>query len=356
MPVRAILTFAVLLLLNAPLRAQDLSITPMVEGLRSPWAIGFLPDGGVLVTEKAGRLLFFVQPGATPIEVSGLPEIHVQGQGGLLDVMIPRNFTESRRVWLSFAAAARRGAGTAAGYGQLSADGTRLEGFRMVHPPMAAGGGRHFGSRLVEGVDGTVFLTTGDRGQGSPAQDPARAEGKVLAFGPDGMVLTDDAGAVPGLYSLGHRNIQGAALDLEGNLWVVEHGARGGDELNRIQRGQNYGWPVISYGMNYDGSRIGEGQRKEGMEQPVLYWDPSIAPSGLVVHSGRMFPDWKGNFFTGSLNSDFISRIDPGDGYSEERIQSEETARVRDIVEAPDGAIWFLSETRGIAYRIAPRR
>jgi glucose/arabinose dehydrogenase len=161
-----------------------------------------------------------------------------------------------------------------------------------------------------------------------------------------------------GVHSLGHRNIQGAALDRDGSLLTVEHGAKGGDELNRIAQGRNYGWPVISYGVNYNGRKIGEGQAKPGLEQPLHYWDPSIAPSGLMVYSGALVPDWTGDIFTGSLNSDFISRLDPdrptGTGFTEERIAADATARVRDIVEGPDGAIWFLSVNEGTLFRMAP--
>ncbi|MFN4173320.1 MAG: PQQ-dependent sugar dehydrogenase [Pseudorhodobacter sp.] len=347
-------------LLAAPLAAQSLRISPVVQGLVEPWGLDFLPDGGFLVTERGGRLLYFAGNGAAVQPVSGLPDFAVGGQGGLLDVMVPRDFATSRRVWISYAApAGNGGAGTAMGFGRLSDDATRLDEFRVVHAPSARTGGRHFGARLVEAGDGTVFLTTGDRGQDMLAQDIRGPEGKVLAFAPDGTPQTAPAFAsmantVPGLHSFGHRNIQGAALDASGQLWVVEHGARGGDEVNRVEPGRNYGWPIISYGVHYSGAKIGEGTHREGMEQPEHYWDPSIAPSGLAILSGRMFPDWQGHFLTGSLNSGFISRLDPEDGFREHRIETPETGRVRDVVEAPDGAIWFLSVTDGAAYRMAP--
>ncbi len=344
----------------ASLSAQALRIDPVVQGLTEPWGMAFLTGDAFLVTERGGRLLHFTGSGAQPVSVSGLPDIAVGGQGGLLDVMVPRNFDESRQVWISFAAPAEGGgSGTAMGVGRLSEDGGALEDFRIVHEPASRNGGRHFGARLVEAADGAVFLTTGDRGTGMLSQDIGRPEGKVLAFSPLGEPLTAPAfatmsGAVPGLHSFGHRNIQGAALDGEGQLWVVEHGARGGDEVNRVMPGLNYGWPVISYGVNYDGSTIGEGTERAGMEQPAHYWDPSIAPSGLTILSGGMFPDWQGHFLTGSLNSDFISRLDPEDGFREYRIEAPETGRVRDVTEAPDGSIWFLSVTDGALYRIVP--
>lgn len=339
--------------------AQALRIDPVAQGLDEPWALAFLPDGRFLVTERDGRLTLFPAAGGQGQRVAGLPDVAATGQGGLLDVMVPRDFAQSRRVWLSYAAPARGGAATALGFGRLSPDGSRIEGWREVFKGPGTRGGQHFGSRIVEGRDGTIYLTTGDRGDGNRAQDLTRPEGKVLAFAPDGTPRTAPGYAgqavLPGLYSHGHRNIQGAALDGQGRLWTVEHGARGGDELNRPEGGRNYGWPVISYGRNYSGTRIGEGTEKPGMEQPVRYWDPSIAPSGLVFHSGRMFPAWRGHVLTGSLNSDFISRLDPARGLAETRIATPETRRVRDVREAPDGSVWFLSVGNGAVYRITPR-
>jgi glucose/arabinose dehydrogenase len=220
-------------------------------------------------------------------------------------------------------------------------------------------GGRHFGSRMVEGRDGMIYLTTGDRGDRPSAQDLARHEGSVIRIDRNGGVPGDNPfvgqnGAQPEIWSYGHRNPQGAALDLDGRLWVVEHGARGGDEINRVTRGANYGWPEISYGRHYSGRQIGEGTSKPGMEQPAHYWDPSIAPSGFMIYSGARWPEWRGDMFTGSLNSGLISRVD-GDTLTEaERIEGAETDRVRDIREGPDGAIWFISENNGAVYRMTP--
>jgi aldose sugar dehydrogenase len=294
--------------------------------------------------------------------VAGGPPVEVDGQGGLLDILIPRDFATSREVWLTYAEPHDAGAVTAVGRGVLSADGTALEGFSTVFAiPEGSDEGRHFGSRLVEATDGTLFLTVGDRGtgpRGMQAQDPMRGEGKVIHLTRDGRPATVLEGALPGVFSWGHRNPQGAALDLEGRLWTVEHGAKGGDELNAPEAGRNYGWPVITYGENYNGRAIGEGTAKEGMEQPVHYWDPSIAPSGLLVYSGSLIPEWRGDIFFGSLNSDFLGRLDPDTpaetGFAEERITGDETLRVRDVVEAPDGSIWFLSVGNGAAYRLVP--
>ncbi len=339
-----------------------MAITPVAEGLEEPWAIGFLPGGAFLVTEREGRLKLFPAAGEAPRLVEGLPEVVAEGQGGLLDVMIPRDFAETREVWLSYAAAQGGGAGTAVGKGRLSGDGSRLEGFaRLFAIPEGSSGGRHFGSRIVEAADGTVFLTVGDRGTGPlgmQAQDPRRGEGKVIHLNRDGSPATSWDNALPGLYSMGHRNPQGAALDLSGRLLTVEHGAQGGDELNAPAQGGNYGWPVVTYGRNYNGNKLGLGTSLPGTEQPLHYWDPSIAPSGLMVYSGALVPEWRGDIFFGSLNSDFLGRLDPDTpaetGYAEERIAAPETGRVRDVVEAPDGAIWFLSVHNGAAYRMAP--
>jgi aldose sugar dehydrogenase len=233
-----------------------------------------------------------------------------------------------------------------------------LEGLEVVfQSPEGGNGGRHFGSRLVEAPDGTIFLTIGDRGtgpDGMEAQDPLRAEGKVIHLNRDGSPATAQDGMLPGVFSMGHRNPQGAAVDDDGQFWVVEHGAKGGDELNRVSAGLNYGWPVISYGENYNGEKIGIGSETPGMEQPVIYWDPSIAPSGLMFYSGAAVQDWAGDAFVGSLKFDYIGRLDPEAGFAEEQIAAPETARVRAVVEGPDGAIWFLSVGNEAIYRMAP--
>jgi glucose/arabinose dehydrogenase len=363
MPTRLV---ALLALLPLPVWAGDIqtsagpmTLTPVWQGLEEPWAIGLLPDGAMLVTEREGRMLLWHEGEVTSL--AGLPEVFKEGQGGLLDVMIPADFATSREVWLSFAAPVDGGGATAAGVGRLSQDGSRLEGFRTVFTGDGYPGGRHFGSRLVEMPDGTIVLTTGDRGTGPDglqAQDPASSLGKVILINRDGSPAVAQDGWLPGAFSQGHRNLQGAALDLTGRLLTVEHGAQGGDELNAPQAGLNYGWPVISYGINYNDDPIGEGQAKAGMEQPLHYWDPSIAPSGLMVYSGALVPEWRGDIFFGSLNSDFLGRLDPDSpaptGYAEERISGPETGRVRDVIEAPDGSIWFLSVYDGAVYRMVP--
>lgn len=354
---------AVLLTAAASAQTLDSSAGPLrvdrvVSGLDTPWALGFLPGGGLLITERDGRLLHVADGRAQT--VAGVPRVAAVGQGGLLDVLVPRDFATTREVYLSFARPQDGGAGTALARGVLAEDGTALDDVQVIFD-MAPGssGGRHFGSRMVEGRDGMIYLTTGDRGDRPSAQDRSRHEGSVIRLNRDGSVPADNPftgrdDVQPEIWSYGHRNPQGATLDADGQLWLVEHGARGGDEVNRIEKGANYGWPVISFGRHYSGARIGEGTAREGMEQPAHYWDPSIAPSGLMIYSGALWPEWRGDMFTGSLNSGLISRVD-GDTLDEaERIEGPETDRVRDIREGPDGAIWFISENNGAIFRVTP--
>ncbi|WP_300518682.1 PQQ-dependent sugar dehydrogenase [Aliiroseovarius sp.] len=354
------------LLFATPLRAQSIDssqgpirVEVMAEGLAVPWGFAFLPEGGVLVTERDGALVLLKDGKAA--RVSGVPEVVARGQGGLLDVMVPRDFATSREVFLSFSkrqgGALRAGAGTALGVGRL--EGASLVDFRVIFEMKpGSSGGRHFGSRIVEAPDGRLFLTVGERGDRPAAQDLARHEGSVIRINRDGSVPGDNPfagveGAAPEIWSYGHRNPQGATLGPDGQLWVVEHGAQGGDEVNLVRRGANYGWPVIAYGRHYSGAKIGEGTRKEGMAQPAHYWDPSIAPSGMMIYSGKLWPAWRGHVFVGSLKFDYLSRLNPA-GWAEERLASDDTLRVRDVREGPDGAIWILSVGNGTLLRLTP--
>ncbi len=339
--------------------AGKVTVTKVAGALKQPWAIGHLPDGGILITERAGKIVHLMADG-TRLDLGGVPRVVNKGQGGLLDVMIPRDFSKSRQVYLSYASVKDGVPGTALGVGKLSADGTQLKGFKklwqMATPSNAA---KHFGSRIVEAKDGTLFLTIGDRGDRPEAQNLRNHNGAIVRITRTGTPPTDNpwagrAGAEPEIYSYGHRNPQGAALDLNGNLWIAEHGAKGGDEVNKIKPGANYGWPVISYGRHYSGFKIGEGTSKQGMEQPEHYWDPSMAPSGMMIYSGKLWPEWKGDIFVGSLKFDYISRLDGAPLTEVEQLKSKQTARVRDVVEGPDGAIWFLSVDSDALYRITP--
>ncbi len=339
--------------------AGRVEVTAVLTGLEEPWAVGFLPDGGVLVTERGGRLLH-VRAGGGVIEVAGTPGVVAAGQGGLLDLLVPRDFADTRELFLSYAGRQDGGTGTKLAAGLLNAAGDRIEDLRVIFE-MAPGssGGRHFGSRIVEAPDGTLFLTIGERGDRPSAQDLSRHNGSIVRIARDGSVPADNPfvgrdGAQPEIWSYGHRNPQGAALDLGGRLWAVEHGARGGDEINLIEKGANYGWPVIAYGRHYSGLPIGEGTHKAGMEQPDFYWDPSIAPSGMMIYSGRLWPDWRGHIFVGSLKFDYVARLTGRPIREVEKIESADTIRVRDVREAPDGTIWFLSVGQGALYRMAP--
>lgn len=360
-PLRALI-LGVVMTGASPVSAQEagaVTIAPVVDGLDTPWGIAVLPQGDLLVTERDGVLLHFKE--GIRREVAGVPDVAARGQGGLLDITLARDFETTRDLFLTFSKRQQGGSGTALAVARLSADATRLEDMRILFE-MAPGssGGRHFGSRIVEAPDGTLFVTLGDRGDRPSAQDRSNHNGTVVRVNRDGSVPDDNpfvgqAGVLPEIWSFGHRNAQGAGLDARGQLWMAEHGARGGDEVNRVQKGANFGWPVISYGQHYRGGRIGEGTAKPGMEQPAHYWDPSIAPSGLLVYQGDMFPEWQGDLFVGSLKFDYIARLEvSGESAREaQQIETGQTSRVRDIIEAPDGSILFISVGDGAVYRMA---
>ena len=352
-----------IVLITTPISAMEtgagrLSVSRMASGLEEPWSIAFLPNGQFLISEREGTLKLFL-PNAESNTVAGLPKVVAEGQGGLMDILVPRDFQDTREIYLTFAKKQGKGAGTALGRGRLSNDGTRLEGFETIFE-MTAGsrGGRHFGGRLVEARDGNIFMTIGERGDRPSAQDLTRHNGSVLRLTRSGLAaagnpFTGQKDLQNEIWSFGHRNPQGSTLDLHGNLIISEHGARGGDEVNLITKGSNYGWPVVAYGRHYTGGKIGEGNAKAGMKQPAHYWDPSIAPSGTMVYSGKLWPEWRGDIFVGSLKSDYISRLSgDGDIREVEQLKSRETKRVRDVREAPDGSIWFLSVDRHAAFRI----
>lgn len=361
--------YAILLVvgLTQPATAQNLNtqagavrLTQMIGGLDAPWGIGILPAGSYLITERDGDLLHVQDGKAT--KVSGVPRVYARGQGGLLDVTVARDFARSREIFLTYAKRQQGGAGTAVAVARLDANGRRLTNVRTIFEAARGGsGGRHFGSRVVEARDGTLFVTIGDRGDRPSAQDRSNHNGTIVRINRDGTVPGDNpfvgqTGIRPEIWSYGHRNPQGAGLDGRGRLWTSEHGAKGGDEINAIRKGANYGWPVISYGVHYSGAKIGEGTSKAGMEQPKHYWDPSIAPSGLMFYSGKLWPQWRGDLFVGSLKFDYISRLDGGNVREVEQLKGPETERVRDIVEAADGSIWFISVGQGAVYRMTPAR
>ena len=345
-----------------PSSAGPLRVERVADGLAHPWALAFLPDGRILVTERPGRLRV-VENGRVSDPIEGVPEVHDWGQGGLLDVTPARDFAESGTLFLSFSEPAG-GSRARTAVARARLEGDRLEDVAVIfRQEPALEGGRHFGSRVVEGADGTLFVTLGDRGRRSMVQDPAHHVGKLVRIAPDGSVPPDNPlvgrdGHAPEIFSIGHRNTQGADLDAGGRLWVVAHGARGGDEINRPEAGRNYGWPVISYGRHYSGAPIGEGTEKPGMEQPLHVWDPSIAPSGLTVYDGALFADWAGDVFVGALRGEMVVRVEIADGAptgAEERLFEAAFGRIRDVETGPDGALWFVTDDDpGGLYRVTP--
>ncbi len=335
-----------------------LVMTKVADGFDTPWAIAFLPDDNVLITDRGGSLYILRQH--QKHRIKGTPRVFGQGQGGLLDVMVPRDFIQSREIFLTFSKRQNRGSGTALAVAELSLDFKRLIRFRILFEAAPSStSSRHFGSRVIEAADGSLVMTLGERGERDSAQDLSLHQGSIIRLNRDGSVPRDnpfvgDPTAQSQIWSYGHRNPQGLAQDLHGAIWAVEHGAKGGDEINLIRKGANYGWPVISYGRHYSGSKIGEGTAKPGLQQPAWYWDPSIAPSGMMIYSGKLWPQWRGHFFVGSLKFDYISRLSGRALSEKERLTSPQTGRIRDVAEAPDGSIWFASETEGAIYRLSP--
>jgi len=346
---------------DAPVQVETVA-----RGLERPWALAFLPDGRLLVTERSGRLRVVDQNGRVSAPLAGVPEVQASGQGGLLDVALDPRFAENRLVYLSYAEPGEGGvSGTAVARGRLGEG--RLEDVRVIYrQEPKVSGGNHYGSRLVFGRDGTLFVTQGDRFEYRPqVQDLSSDIGKIVRINPDGSIPKDNpfvgrSGARPEIWSYGHRNVQAAALHPEtGQLWTVEHGARGGDELNHPEAGKNYGWPVITYGVDYSGELIGEGTTKPGMEQPVYYWDPVIAPSGMTFYTGNAFPDWKGSAFVGSLKPGALVRLTLENGRvaAEERYLGDLKERIRDVQQGPDGLLYLVTDSPdGRVLRVAPER
>jgi glucose/arabinose dehydrogenase len=336
----------------------------VTDGLDHPWSLAFLPDGRMLVTERPGRLRLISAEGVLhPDPVGGLPHIKQHGQGGLLDVALHPDFKNNRLVYFSFAEADGRAVGTAVARGQLR--GHRLEQVEVIFRLLPKSNKKqHFGSRLVFDNSGYLFITLGDRGNRPRAQDLNDHAGSLIRLHDDGRIPADNpfanrAGSQPEIFSYGHRNMQGAALHpVTGKVWIHEHGPQGGDELNIPQAGVNYGWPVITYGTNYvTGTRIGEGTHKEGMAQPVHYWVPSIAPSGMTFYTGKHFPQWQGNLFIGSLKFKLLVRLvlDGEQVVREERLLEDELGRIRDVRQGPDGLLYLLTDdSDGLLVRLLP--
>jgi glucose/arabinose dehydrogenase len=343
--------------------AHTLRIVKIVSGLEHPWGHAFLPDNRIIITERPGRLRIVESGHLNPEPVAGLPAIAARGQGGLLDVALHPNFVTNQLVYLSYSAAGASGVGTEVARGKLV--GNRLEDveviFRMTPKSKT---GKHFGSRLIFDRKGYLYITLGDRGEKKRAQLSDDHAGSVIRLHDDGRVPADNPfigrqGWRPEKFTFGHRNMQGAAIHPEtGEVWTHEHGPQGGDEVNIIRPGVNYGWPIITYGVNYViGTQIGEGTQKTGMAQPLYYWVPSIAPSGMTFYTGEKFPRWQGNLFVGALKDQMLVRLSLNGEkvVSEERLFKNLLGRIRDVSQGPDGYIYLLTdETDGMLVRIEP--
>jgi aldose sugar dehydrogenase len=334
------------------------------SGLVHPWALEFLPDGRLLVTERPGRLRIIGTDGKLSAPLAGVPTVYAEGQGGLLDVALDPQFATTRRVYLSFAENEGELAGTAVASATLGETGlTNVQVIYRQRPKLRGAG--HFGSRLVFAPDGKLFITQGDRqAYRDRAQDLTQGNGKFMRINADGTVPPDNpfvgrSDAQPEIWSYGHRNSQGATLDADGRLWTIEHGARGGDELNHPEAGKNYGWPLITYGRDYSGARIGSGTARDGLEQPVYYWDPVIAPGGIAFYTGDAIAGWKGSLLIASLTPGGLVRLELAQGrvVKEERYLGDLRERFRDVKVGPDGLVYVVTDSpNGRVLRIGPIR
>lgn len=362
-------------------------VVVVAKGLKNPWAVEQLPDGDFLVTEKSGQMrivsakgeigqplggLLRVNQGGVSAESGqgGLPPISARGQGGLLDVALSPTFEKDRTVFWSFSEQRTGGSGTSVARGVLSKDRKNLEQVKVIFRAMPTyDNGLHFGSRLAFGKDGKLYITLGDRFDKQVTRPQAQKLdshlGKTIRINADGTVPEDNPfakqqGALPEIWSLGHRNIQSATFDDQGRLWTIEHGAQGGDELNLVEKGKNYGWAVISYGQEYSGEPIpGDITQKEGLEQPVYYWDPVIAPSGMQFYTGKAFPAWRGNIFVGGLASQKLVRLVLKNNrvIGEENLLTDRNSRIRDVRQGFDGLLYVVTDNSdGELLKIAPKR
>jgi aldose sugar dehydrogenase len=351
-----------------PSSAGNLTVETFTSGLVNPWALAFLPDGRFLVTERPGRMRIIGKDGKHSAPLGGVPAVYARGQGGLHDVVLDRDYAQTSTIYFCFAEPTSGGARTALARARLVDEGTpRLDDVKVIfHQEGPLSSGNHFGCRIAQAPDGNLFLTMGDHfAFRNEAQNLANHLGKIVRLRPDGSVPPDNpfvnrAGAKPEIWSYGHRNAQGAAINPQsGKLWEHEHGPRGGDEINIPEAGKNYGWPVIGYGIDYDGTKIHESTQKAGMEQPIKYWVPSIAPSGMAFYTRDLFPSWRGSLFVGALAGQILVRLEVrGDTVgTEERLLREVNERIRDVRQGPDGALWLATDnSAGRILRVAPAR
>lgn len=343
-----------------------LAHTVVASGLNHPWGLALLPDGRWLVTERAGTMRIIGADGAKGERIAGLPAVAARGQGGLLDVVLSPSFATDRMIFWAYSEPRDGGNATSIASGRLSDDGARVEQVKVIFRAMPTyDGDKHFGGALTFAPDGKLFLTLGersDRPMRPQAQDLGSHMGKIIRINADGSAPQDNpfvgrAGALPEIWSLGHRSPQGVVVTPQGQVWTVEHGARGGDELNLTQAGRNYGWPDAAYGIEYAGGPIGAGAtQKDGTEQPVYYWDPVIAPGGMTLYSGAMFPGWNGNLLVAGLREKHIARlvIQNDRVVGEERLLTDLGERIRDVAVGPDGAVWAITdEDNGKLVRLA---
>lgn len=343
--------------------AGPIEVSTVASGLVHPWGLALLPDGRALVTERPGRFRIVSRDGDLSPPLKNVPGVWNSDQGGLLDVVLDRSFADNKTLYFCFAERVEGGGRTAVARARLGEDHLQDVGiiFRQEGPLSS---GNHYGCRIAQADDGNLFVTLGDHfSHRDEAQNLANHLGKVIRIAPDGSAPSDNpfvgrAGARPEIWSYGHRNEQGLAINpATGGLWEVEHGPRGGDEVNIIGKGKNYGWPVIGYGIDYNGAKIHAGVSREGMEQPVKYWVPSISPSGMAFYTGTLFPSWKGSLFIGALSGRMLVRLSlRGDEViGEERLLQDLDERIRDVRQASDGTLWLLTDSKaGRLLRVSP--
>lgn len=342
---------------------HEFTLTPIAEGLEFPWAISFLPNGDALVTEREGQLRMIKDGKLLEQPISGLPKnIYVAGQGGLLDVALHPQFADNHLVYISYAGKGRGGAGTEVARGRL--DGMALKDVEVVFKvDPKTRGSAHYGSRLAFLPDGTLMITVGDRFSFMhQAQNPSDHLGSIMRINDDGSIPADNPFVghkdyKPEIYSYGHRNVQGLAVqEGSGLIWQHEHGPKGGDEVNILKPAANYGWPEITYGINYNGEVISDKTHQDGMEQPVIYWDPSIAPSGMDFYTGDKFPEWNGDIFVGALAKTHLRRLDvDGDKITDQEVLLQDYGRIRDVKTGPDGYLYVLVDALdGQVLRLEP--
>jgi aldose sugar dehydrogenase len=345
--------------------AGELKLETVASGLSHPWGLQFLPDGRMLVTERPGRMRIVSAEGQLSPPLKGVPDVWASGQGGLLDVMTDKSYAQNRTIYFCFAERTGGGGRTAIARAKLN-DGTgRLDETKIIfrqEGPLSSG--NHYGCRIAQADDGNLFVTLGEHSTyRDQAQELGNHLGKLVRIAPDGSAPAGNpfigrAGAKPEIWSYGHRNGQGLAINpASGEVWEIEHGPRGGDEVNIIGKGRNYGWPVIGYGIDYNGAKIHASTARGGMEQPVKYWVPSIAPSGMLFYTGKLFPKWSGSLFTGALAGTMLVRLSLNGNTvtGEERLLQNLHERIRDVRQGPDGALWLLTDSSsGRILRVTP--